>query len=306
MVMMVGIEKFKRLNECPVCSSASLSAYRRSTFDLSSIKEENLKITDKEYGKIWNLSRCLDCGHIFANPLPSPSFIYGLYQKIEDPLYEEEARGRSRNFLRILSYLEKLHPLKGNLLDVGAATGILVHLALNRGWKAEGIEASKWAVKEAKRKYKIQLYEGIFEEASLKKDFYQVVTMVDFIEHTPLPLEALLRAREILHPQGTLCLVTPDIESTAAKLAGKNWWHYRPAHVSYFSFSSLATLLGRAGFSILKRRKYSWNFSAFYLLTRKNFLKRMTNSPYVATILKKVTLRLALGDSFEIYSKKKP
>jgi len=156
------------LKECPVCSSPSLFLYKKATFDFSSLNKDQIKITDSDYGKIWNLSCCQNCTHIFANPCPSPEFIHSLYSKIEDPLYQDEASGRSKNFDRILSLLEKIHPEKGALFDVGAATGILLQRARQRGWQPDGIEASSWAVKTAQQKYKLQLIKGDFEKAPIK------------------------------------------------------------------------------------------------------------------------------------------
>ncbi len=295
------IIKFK---ECPVCSGCRLRLFRKGTFDFLSLNKEHIKITDSDYGKIGDLTFCENCGHVFANPCPSPDFIHSLYGEIEDPLYEEEAKGRGKNFLRILSYLEKIHPGKGSLLDVGAATGILLNLARQRGWKPAGVEASTWAAKFARGKYNLNIQESSFESAKLEKSHYTVVTMVDFIEHIPNPFEAVNRAFKALSPGGTLCIVTPDIGSVAAKIMGGRWWHFRPAHIGYFSKESIAFLLQRAGFRIIKLRKYSWTFSAYYLISRKDRLKFLIKNSDLASLWKKIPIKLALCDSLEIYARK--
>ena len=299
-------EKFGRVEMCPICSSPRLRPYKKGTFDYALLKKDQIKITDSEYGKVWDLSECRDCGHIFADPCPRPEFIFSLYSQVEDPAYDEEAEGRSRNFLRILASLEKLLPARGRLFDVGAATGILLRLAQERGWSAEGIEASEWAVAFAAENYAIRLNQGFFEEAPLAPCSYQAVTMVDFIEHTPTPREAVAKANKILAPGGILCLVTPDIHSRAARLAGMRWWHLRPGHLAYFSLPSLKKLLSEAGFEIVKRKKYAWTFSAYYVLSRIKTFGILTKNRHAASFLKRIQLKLALGDSFEIYAKKSP
>lgn len=293
-----------RLTACPACSSPALRSCKKGTFSAARLTQDQIKITDSQYGETWDLGICRDCGHIFANPCPSPDYLLSLYSLIEDPLYEEEAAGRSKNFLRILSFLEKIVPEKGPLFDVGAATGILLDLAQRHGWQPDGVEPSSWAVKVAEEKYHLRLKEGYFETAPLRENHYRVVTMIDFIEHTPLPFEAMKKAHKILRPTGILALVTPDIHSLAAKIAGRKWWHLRPAHLSFFSRSSLAALLGRAGFSIFHERRYAWTFSAHYLISRKPFLRSFSENPFLASFLKKIPLKLALGDSFEIYARK--
>lgn len=287
-----------------MCFCSTYFPYRKRTFDPSRLNRDQIKITDSDYGKIWGLSRCDSCTHVFANPCPSQDFIQSLYSEIEDSLYQAEARGRSKNFIRILSALEKIHPGRGRLLDVGAATGILLDIARERGWETEGIEPSSWAVKLAKEEYDIELQKGIFENATLPKNHYTAVTMVDFIEHISHPNQAILKAHEILSADGTLCLVTPDINSLTARIMGGKWWHFRPAHLGYFTQKSLDCLLRRNGLYIVKRRKYSWTFSVYYLLTRRPKLKYLLRNSTLASFLKKIPVKLALQDSFEIYAKK--
>lgn len=299
-----NLSSFEDLENCPVCSSTNLVPFREKTFDIGTLTEENIKITDSDYGKVWDLSRCKNCTHVFANPAPSPPFIQSLYSKTEDPDYQEESLGRSKNFQRILVALEKIHPQKGSLLDVGAATGILLHLAREKGWAPEGVEPSSWAVGIARKRYGLALMEGTLETIALKDQYYTAATLIDFIEHISHPLEALSKIYGALERGGTLCLVTPDIQSLAARVMGKKWWHFRPGHLAYFSKKSLLTLLERSGFSVVRWRRYAWTFSAHYLLLRMPLLKLLVKNQKMALFWKTIPIKLALQDSFEVYAKK--
>ncbi len=207
------------------------------------------------------------------------------------------------NFRRVLVRIERLRPEKGRLFDVGAATGILMDLARERGWEVDGVEPSAWAVAFARDRYGLAVRAGVFETAAVPPASFDVVTMVDLIEHTARPYEALRRAAEVLRPGGLLCIVTPDIRSVAARLAGRTWWHLRPAHLAYFTRQSLDALLRRAGFAVVRRRTYSWTFSARYLASRKPAFRFLV-SGRLASFLGRIPIRLALGDSFEIYARK--
>lgn len=297
-------DNFETRSTCPVCSGSALTPFKQRTFETRKFDAESIKITDSEYGKTWDLSLCQNCSFVFANPMPTPGFLQTLYSQVEDPTYEDEAEGRSKNFSRILSRCEKICPQKGPLFDVGAATGILVRLARDRGWDAEGIEPSAWAVKYAREKYGVDIKQGAFEKASLPSDFYAVVTMVDIVEHMAHPLEAVQKAFEILKPGGIVCLVTPDIKSLAARLMGAKWWHYRPGHLGYFAAQSLQKLLERTGFTIVKKKKYVWTFSAHYLISRKKGLRFLIKNARLALFWKKISIKLALSDSMEIYATK--
>jgi len=294
---------FIRQRACPACGSGRIQPHREGTYS-GRLTRDDIKITDSRYGLTWDLSLCLECGHLFADPCPTPEHIFSLYGEVEDPLYEDEAAGRSRNFLRILKQLESLVPGKGPILDVGAATGILLDLARSRGWQPDGIDPSTWAVGVAAAKYGLSLRQGPFESASLPQDHYAAATMVDFIEHTPIPFEAVKKANWILRTGGVLALVTPDIHSASARLAGRSWWHLRPAHLAFFSRASLAALLERAGFTIVRERRYSWTFSLHYLMSRKRASGILLRNRRLASFLKRIRLKLALGDSFEVYAVK--
>lgn len=302
--MGIRAKRQERLARCPVCGGERLIAYRTGTFAGSDLSPEEIKITDRGYGRLWDLSLCRDCRHVFANPCPTPALMNALYAAVEDPLYDEEAEGRSRNFERILAGLERFLPGRGRLFDVGAATGILLDLARARGWEPDGIEPSSWAVRFARTKYGLAIRKGDFETARLPSRAYQAVTMIDVIEHTPRPAEALRRAFEILAPGGLLCIVTPDLGSAAAAVAGRKWWHLRPGHLSYFTRPSLTRLLEGAGFIIIRRRRYAWTFSAHYLVSRIEGLRFLLGGARFASFLRRIPIKLALGDSFEIYARK--
>jgi SAM-dependent methyltransferase len=295
--------RFLRAGACPVCRNAEIKSWKKGTFDFAGLRPDHIKITDSAYGKIWDLGVCRKCGHVFADPYPAPDFIASLYGEVEDPLYDQEAEGRVRNFVPILDRLDRLCPKHGVLFDVGAATGILCDAARRRGWRVDGIDPSTWAVRQAAEKYGLTLREGGFENAAVAEASFQAVTMVDFIEHTPLPVEAVGKAFSILAPGGILCLVTPDIHSRAARLAGRRWWHLRPGHVAYFSKESLRVLLEEAGFRILESRRYSWTFSFHYLGSRFRWMRFFTQSR-ASSFLRRIPIKLSLGDSFEIYAVK--
>ncbi len=296
--------RFVKLTACPACGGTRLRPWRKGAVDPSTVAPDSFKITDSHYGLTWDLSRCADCGHVFADPVPAPGFIASLYGALEDPLYDEEAEGRSKNFAALLDRLEKLRPEKGRLFDVGAATGIFMGLARDRGWEVDGVEPGAWAVAKAREAHGLRIRTGTLEEIPLEPESCDVVTMIDLIEHAARPFEALRRAAEILRPGGILGLVTPNVRSAAARIAGRRWWHYRPAHLGYFTRGSLDALLARTGFVVVRRKAYAWHFSAHYLATRKPALRFLVRNPRLASFLKGIPIKLALGDSFEIYARK--
>ncbi len=285
----------ERLNRsCPLCGGDALF-FREGTLTPEQLSSDKFKITDSDYGLFPDLYRCQSCSLVFSHPMPSRERLISLYSQVVDPEYEQEREGRGQNFLRILKFIERLRPSKGWLLDVGCATGIFLELARDRGWEVKGVEPSSWAVSVARSK-KLDVVQGDFEQVELTSSF-DVITMIDLIEHVANPLALVEKARKVLKPGGLLVIVTPDIDSFAARVMGRWWWHLRPAHLCFFSRRSLTYLAGRTGFKILRLRRYVWNFSLHYLITRFQLGRRYFNFE----IFRKIKLKLPLMDSLEVY-----
>jgi hypothetical protein len=66
----------------------------------------------------------------------------------------------------------------------------------------------------------------------------------------------------------------------------------------------LTRLLEGTGFAIIRRRRYAWTFSAHYLVSRIERLRLPAGKGRLASFLRRIPIKLALGDSFEIYARK--
>lgn len=259
--------------ECPICDGKELSLYRPVA---QKGRPLNPSITNPSYGIPENLVRCLRCGVVFANPLPSEETLRSLYGKMKDETYLEEEEGRRRMAEESLLLMERfVRP--GRLLDVGCFSGFFLDVAQKRGWEGIGIEPSSWARKFAEEKFGLQILERTLKEASFPEATFDAVSLIDTLEHLRDPKGDLLEARRILKPEGVLYLSAPDIGSLAARLLGNRWWGFRQEHLVYFSKKTLSDLLEKVGFVILSRRAYRRVFTIEALLRR---LKEMSPWAY--------------------------
>lgn len=289
------------MKHCPLCGSKNAKLWRKG--NIESVKVEEFKITDYQYGKHWDLLKCIDCNFIFSDPFP-PVEVSNIYKEIVDSEYVEEEKGRSGNFKNILKTLNKISKDKGAFLDVGSATGIMMNLARKEGWKVYGVELSSWAVEEAKRRFGLEIIKGDFLEVEIPQNFFKVVSLLDIIEHVSDPGKMMEKVWKILKKDGICVLVTPDVMSLTAKIMGEKWWHFRPAHIGFFSKESLLYLLSSKGFEIVKLKRYKWRFSLYYIASRIKFLKKLGESKFLKPTLKRILVILPLMDSLEIYARK--
>jgi 2-polyprenyl-3-methyl-5-hydroxy-6-metoxy-1,4-benzoquinol methylase len=290
---------------CPLCQSTDFSLFKHGTIDPGNISSEDFKITDSRYGSLWTFFKCKNCKFVFSNPYVPDEHIVEFYSQLEDKEYSAEAQGRTKNFKVLFKRLKRLNPGK-TLLDVGAASGIFLHLAQQEGFHIEGIEPSTPLAKEAKEKYGLELFNGAIEQFQPKRK-YAVITLLDIIEHLVEPQPFMTAVDNLLEENGLIVIVTPDVNSLAARLMGKRWWHYRIAHINFFNLPALKYLLETHGYDILMKKKYVWNFTLFYLLTRLFPSLKHPNKQDkpLQKLLKKVHLKLPLFDSWEIYARKR-
>lgn len=285
-----------RADACWACGSESLSVARRSTLRAAP-DSRMFAITSSQYGQTGEIQRCGRCGFLQCSKMED---VLGHYEELQDPCFEETRSSRSLQERR-LARLARRFRFPGKLLDVGAASGALVEQALQIGYAAEGIEPSRWLHgKAAERGLPVHLGTLPHPEA---RGPYDVVTMVDVIEHVPQPLEVIRRVREVLAPGGIMLIVTPNVGSWAARLLGWRWWHFRAAHIGYFTPKTLDLLMGRAGLSRIHSGTVVWYFDLGYLGERmlRYLPKLFTFRP--PSFLRRVTIPLALGDSMlHVYS----
>ncbi|MBM4245614.1 MAG: methyltransferase domain-containing protein [Deltaproteobacteria bacterium] len=140
------------------------------------------------------------------------------------------------------------------LLDLGCAYGFLVVEALDAGFDAIGVDASRFAIGEAAawaRPAVGRLLAAHAERVPFADASFDVVTAFDVLEHVPRPELLLVEAARVLRPGGLLVGATPDpllferSEETHVAEHVPSWW---------------VRELERAGFSVsLRFFQAAWN-----------------------------------------------
>lgn len=275
---------------CRVCGGVSMNLLRTKC-GAEGMSPADVRITDSAYGVTGRLERCADCGFVQCTDAGD---VLALYAGMEDVGYEESRAPRALQMRRLLCGLKDLRPGL-RLLDVGAASGILVEEARKLGLEAVGIEPSLW-LSERARERGLPVHTGVLPHPGVSGPF-DIVMLVDIIEHVERPVELLKQARAAVAPDGRVVVVTPDRSSAAAQLLGWRWWHYRKAHIGYFDLSTLDRAMKSAG---LLRREWSrpaWYFSVSYLLRRVAVYLPVLRGAADRGILSGAIVPLNLGDS---------
>ncbi len=217
-----------------------------------------------EHGAV-GVSQCLKCNLVYTSPrIHSPEEIYwgdaNLYYQESRLIFEgKAAHHRDSNYLCEIKAIERFKK-SGRFLDVGCNLGMLLRLAMKRGWETVGVEPSP-SLSSLARKHGYQVYNCFLNELPAHEEgAFDVVAFSDVFEHITNPQGFLSDARKYLKPDGVLYVKVPNVKWSILKqkvlgAMGKKpeqgiWDSYE--HVVHYSDTTLKQMLEKGGFKTLQ------------------------------------------------------
>lgn len=216
----------------------------------------------------WYLLKCSTCGLEWGQPFPNATMIKSLYDSDYFNSSTPKLKGYSnygdQNKQRIETFYFRLQEIKKlyspiSYLDIGCAYGFSMAAGEKLELQCEGIDISSHTCQVARIKgFKVHC--GDFLELNINKR-YDLITAWDAIEHVISPSIFFQNVHTSLEENGIFAFTTPDAGSFLARVWGKNWFEYKwPAHLYYFTRTTLIKYLGKYGFKVIYidfSRKYT-------------------------------------------------
>lgn len=273
---------------CPICGNNRISFF---------YSELNL-----------DLYKCSSCDVVFVYPLPSETvfkenlevnyiLLAQKYSKAtqspiqkEDPIQREIWENEKRTIFKrdvkvIKAYYKNKTQFAPFLLDIGCGEGLFMVEAQREGFVCHGLEPSKKHIPN--KELKLKIFNGFLKKFKPKIK-YDVITMLDSLEHTKDPLGELRAIRKIINEQGILMIRVPNLKWLVIKekilkffcrVTGKKIFDlnqqgiYAPhTHLYNFSETGIKKILASANFNVIgteiinashTEKKYK---SLFYIL----------------------------------------
>lgn len=295
---------------CPMCGADdAIEVYPATSRAGAGLAVEAYRCTSPGYGAHDRIVRCRSCSLVYSNPRPVNEKILDSYKAVEDPTYLEEQEGRRLTFTHHVRHMETVvgKPAGRTLLDVGCYTGVFVEVALSHGWRATGVEPSRWAAIYAQSRG-LPVIEGTLQNANLPDESQDVVTLWDVIEHLPTPLDELREVARITRPGGWVVIHTMDIDSLAAKLMRERWPWLMQMHLIYFSQHTMAAMLRQVGFEPVRSGPMGRYLRLGYFASRVSALSpqagRIVGSVIDGLRIRQMPIPLNFGDLFTVYARK--
>ncbi|NTV28943.1 MAG: class I SAM-dependent methyltransferase [Candidatus Omnitrophica bacterium] len=244
----VIIEQGGDVLECPVCQSLD-HGLKYSCLDMS-------------------IFRCSRCGMMFQNSL-SP--VVALNAHAVDVFEQDMAktdirRAASRSTLaRIASHMER--PLRGlRVLEIGGGLGHLGSCFIDAGAEYVGVEPSKELYGRALSFNPVldgRILNSTVEDALSAGQRYDLVVLVDTLEHIPYPVAYLGALKKCLSAEGLIYVEVPNESWLRLKGGLRRLFNVysgyitHPGHVNLFQVNTLRRALSAAGYSHIFVSQYS-------------------------------------------------
>jgi 2-polyprenyl-3-methyl-5-hydroxy-6-metoxy-1,4-benzoquinol methylase len=250
---------------------------------------------DYEYFSVedeFTYHECADCNTIFIHPVPVDQL-----KKIYPANYYSFVSKKKNIVVHLKEWLDKrffkkiLHQLPANeisLLDIGGGTGWMPDLLKKSDTRINfsQIVDIDTTAKSIAEKNGHAYYEGTIETFNTDKRF-DLILMLNLVEHVADPLSVLQKAESLLKPGGIIIIKTPNTDSWDARLYKKTYWGglHCPRHWIIFSEKSFRLLVQSTSLKI-KTLQYTqgapfWAFSIIAALHRKKLVHISSQHPII-------------------------
>jgi len=238
--------------ECPLCESKNVikwgGDYKHSRADIAGVEESLYTLGG------YQIRKCVLCDLLFKTPVLTQLQVSEYYEASTadqwgdgDFSFARRADVFEQKVLNFGGY--------GRVLDVGCSNGAML-ASWGTRWDKYGAELSPIAATRAvERGIKIIDIEKGEEGFS---EYFDVITVVDVIEHIPNPREFIGRLLKLLKPNGVMLWYTGDHSTPFWKFEKGGYWYCDiPEHVCFYSLESLAFVESHFSLKLLLHERYT-------------------------------------------------
>lgn len=266
---------------------------------------------DFEYGTTQEdffMQRCTVCGHYYLNPRPAEEEFTTIYPKnyytydVKSSVHPIALKAKQWLEKRKLKKLLKLCKVPvPRVLDVGCGDGRVLEVLHQMGippHNLSGVEMLEEPL-HALRAQGFHTYLGRMEDLSLPEASYDLIVILQVIEHVDQPAVLLKQVARLLAPGGILVIETPNMKSLDARIFRKRYWggYHFPRHWNLFYKDSLIQIARKSELDLVRTETFPcavfWIYPFHHWLREKGFSPRIYRIfwPIQAPLL----LTLAMG-----------
>lgn len=224
------------------------------------------------------LVKCINCSSVYINPRLTHDKLMFQYSDAEylDNYYVNLVKPKLRRSRMVCSLYGSLIQKKkknGRILDFGCGAGLLSSNLITNGFEVTSFDIGETNKKYAKEFSNISVQDVL--DPAKYQNYFDVVAMVEVIEHLENPVETLAFVKSLLKDDGIIFITTPNYNSLQRLIQGKNWKAIVPqGHLIYFTERTLRTALKKSGLTLLEFKAYEIFFPVSFEKTIVAFARK--------------------------------
>lgn len=195
---------------------------------------------------------CRRCGLVYVNPRIRQIPGLTAYNEAEELAYFESSYpARYTAYRTLLSKVGRWidHPVE-SMVDIGCGDGAMLDAARSLAIpQIVGLEISPSLIARIKQRFQDgEVTVSNQPISELDPDSFDMVTLINVLEHLPHPKITLLEIQKCLKPGGLLLVHVPNLAGLPARIRGQAWNQLEPySHFYYFTSKTLQAMLRSAG-----------------------------------------------------------
>ncbi len=252
--------------------------------------------------------KCNICDMVQMEPVPNGKMLDELYNS--DEISYNASGSELSDVIKPIGLHDKSFILRtiqgGSHLDIGCGVGGFLKSMLSN-FVSEGLEVNSiHANIGTKSGLKIH---NMYSSEFYPDEKYDLVTMLQVIEHLPNPKSVILDVKRLLKPGGFFYVACPNFNSISFRLFGKHHRHVSTfGHLNLFSPKSLIEIVCLEGFELVENETYNSDVKLhdlfYYYFLRSRFSHRYSGyNPFTFALFG--LLGKPLSTFFENYYVKK-
>ncbi len=294
-------------NPCPLCGSTQV--HHSEILYPVNFRPEHLTATTFSARRLpdklhYQLVKCQHDGLVRSTPILPAKALAKLYERSQ-VTYQQEVPFLQATYMRALQPVLTILPKSARILELGSGNGFMLAALREQGFRqVTGIEPSRSAIAQAPAAIRRQLMNGTFESIKLKANSFDLIFILQTLDHLPDPNAVLAKAYRLLKRGGYIVTYHHNIESWSHRLLRERHPIIDIEHTHLYSPKTTAALFEAQGFivkkiwspaNVLSLQHLAW------LLPLPKFLKKWylnQNWPW-----SRLSLTLQLGNTAAIVQK---
>ena len=278
----------------------------------------------------FTLVRCQKCDLCYLNPRPTTEMLPVIYEVEDYICYDFDTKGNAavqkyreraetKRIRKALVHLDR--PVADiRACDIGPGDGTTLAAFRTLGAKAEnlyGVDIDRSIITKLESKGLRGILSRAEDLDGSVRDF-DVVLMLQVIEHVADPRRVMEKSRDLLRPGGILWMETPNIAGWDRPLFARRTWggYHFPRHWTLFSPKTMRRMLEEIGFEVVgiwsMSATFVWIWSINHVLQDWGWKRAAKffsfNNPFVAAfflIFDAIPRWLNLASNMRIIARKK-